>query len=171
MKSQTTETVKKSKPTKAQKNAGIKLWDSVKEEVYFVGEFSLQGERQAKAERYLHELKRRIWRISLSKGTRNEALGEVFKYNKAINDLLADIFEPWTKTKNDELIKRASIWDLFKSATDVKMDALDPMHLDIGDVVSVQWKSGGAYFNYEVMPDCETLHVTSKPISSSLDSF
>ncbi|QLQ30919.1 MAG: hypothetical protein HZT40_04090 [Candidatus Thiothrix singaporensis] len=70
MKSQTTETVKKSKPTKAQKNAGIKLWDSVKEEVYFVGEFSLQGERQAKAERYLHELKRRIWRISLSKGTR-----------------------------------------------------------------------------------------------------
>lgn len=154
----------KSKLTKKQKTNGVKLWNAVKDEVYFTDEFNLEGERKVKADKYLHTLKLRIWRISLANGSKDEALKQVFAYNKAINDLLAEIFEPWTQTKSIGGVERASIWDLFKSANDVKMDAFSPMHLSIGDVVSVQWKSGGAYFNYEVMADCETLHITSEPV-------
>lgn len=169
----------KNKLTKKQKTNGVKLWNSVKDEVYFTDEFNLQGELKIKADKYLHTLKLRIWRISLANGSKNEALKvvcalssarhycvEFFAYNKAINNLLAEIYEPWTKTKpvDDVEIKRASIWDLFKSATDYKLPigTLDPMHLSIGDVISVQWRNGCSYFNYEVMPDCETLHVIPK---------
>lgn len=55
------------------------------------------------------------------------------------------------------------IFDLFH-AHDYRILAFSPMHLGIGDVISVQWTPSSDWKNYEVQPDCETLHQTDKPI-------
>lgn len=86
--------MKTKRATKAQKNAGIKLWESIKSEVNFTDEFNLEGELQQKADELLHAMKIQVWRISLAKGSKDEALKIVFAYNKEVNDLLAERMEP-----------------------------------------------------------------------------
>lgn len=87
-------TPKKRTASKKQKTNGIKLWNSIKDEVCLTDEFNLEGELKAKADKYLHALKIKVWRLSLAKGNTDDALKIVFGYNKAVNDLLAQKLEP-----------------------------------------------------------------------------
>lgn len=91
--------------TKAQKNAGIKLWNAIKEEVNFTDEFDLEGELKQKADELLQAMKIQVWRISLAKGTKNEALKVVFTYNQSVNDLLAEKMEP----ERDDFVKNQAV--------------------------------------------------------------
>ena len=87
-------TSKKRIASKKQKAYGIKLWGSVKDEVYLPNDFNLEGELKCKADLYLHALKLKVWRLSLAKGNQDDALKIVCGYNKAMNDLLANVMEP-----------------------------------------------------------------------------
>ncbi|WGZ93375.1 MAG: hypothetical protein QJT81_16400 [Candidatus Thiothrix putei] len=88
------EQTKKRTASKKQKANGIKLWNSIKDEVCLTDDFNLEGELKAKADKYLHALKIKVWRLSLAKGNTDDALKIVFGYNKAVNDLLAKKLEP-----------------------------------------------------------------------------
>lgn len=76
----------------------IELWQSVMTDVVFVSEFNLSEDYLAKANKYLASLKRRIMNIAYANENFESAFIEaqqlVFKYNVAINNLLAEVFEP-----------------------------------------------------------------------------
>ena len=76
----------------------IELWQSVMTDVVFVSEFNLSENYLAKANKYLASLKRRIMNIAYANENFESAFIEaqqlVFKYNVAINNLLAEVFEP-----------------------------------------------------------------------------
>lgn len=160
-------TAKKRHASNKQKANGIKLWNSVKNEVYLTDEFNPEGELKVKADKYLHALKIKVWRISLAKGNVDDAMKIVFGYNKAVNDLLAEKMEP-VRTDFIENVPvavatggviRSTNISRLDAAHDVKVDALSIKHVSIGDIVKIQWEQDGEYFNYEVQPDCETLHI------------
>ena len=92
--SNATTAIKKRTASKKQKTNGIKLWNSIKDEVCLTDEFNLSEELKCKADKYLHALKLKVWRISLAKGNQDDALKIVYGYNKAVNDLLANVIEP-----------------------------------------------------------------------------
>ena len=90
----TVTTPKKRTASAKQKANGVRLWNSIKDEVFLTDEFNLSEELKCKADKYLHALKIKVWRISLAKGNQDDALKIVYGYNKAINDLLANVIEP-----------------------------------------------------------------------------
>lgn len=107
---------KKRRASNKQKANGIKLWNSIKDEVCLTDEFNLEGELKAKADKYLHALKIKVWRLSLAKGNTDDALKIVFGYNKAVNDLLAKKLEP----AREDLIENlpAPVFTLIESHPD-----------------------------------------------------
>jgi len=119
MSNTTVATTKKRHASKKQKTNGIQLWESVKAEVYLTDEFNLEGERKAKADKYLHALKLKVWRISLAKGNKDDALKVVFGYNKAVNDLLATQCEP---ERDDAVPETVDVTD---ATADASIDVID----------------------------------------------
>lgn len=90
----TVTTSKKRHASAKQKANGIRLWNLIKDEVFLTDDFNLSEELKCKADRYLHALKIKVWRLSLAKGNQDDALKIVYGYNKALNDLLANAIEP-----------------------------------------------------------------------------
>lgn len=87
-------TSKKRHASAKQKANGIRLWNLIKDEVFLTDDFNLSEELKCKADKYLHALKIKVWRISLAKGNQDDAMKIVSGYNKAINDLLSNVMEP-----------------------------------------------------------------------------
>ena len=90
----TVTTPKKRTASAKQKANGVRLWNSIKDEVFLTDEFNLSEELKCKADKYLHALKIKVWRISLAKGSKDDAMKIVSCYNRAINDLLSKKLEP-----------------------------------------------------------------------------
>ncbi|WP_093071205.1 integron integrase, partial [Thiothrix caldifontis] len=76
----------------------VSVWNTLSSEVFFYSEFNLTGLKLDKANRYLASLKRRIMTISNGSYDFDTAVSEsrivVAGYNKAINDLLGEVYEP-----------------------------------------------------------------------------
>lgn len=76
----------------------VSVWNTLSSEVFFYSEFNLTGLKLDKANRYLASLKRKIMTISNSSSDFDTAVSEsrivVAGYNKAINDLLGEVYEP-----------------------------------------------------------------------------
>lgn len=70
------------------------LWKMVVSEVGFPSEFFLYGEHKDKADRELAQLKRTIMQIANNGGGKYKAMQVVMEYNKAMNEILAEVFEP-----------------------------------------------------------------------------
>lgn len=79
-------TSKKRTASAKQKANGVRLWNSIKDELFITDDFHLSEELKAKADKYLHALKIKVWRISLAKGSKDDAMKIVFGYNKAVNE-------------------------------------------------------------------------------------
>lgn len=87
-------TSKKRHASAKQKANGVRLWNLIKDEVCLPDDFNLSEELKAKSDKYLHALKIKVWRLSLAKGSKDDAMKIVFGYNRAINDLLSKKLEP-----------------------------------------------------------------------------
>ena len=69
------------------------LWCSVVNDVFFTSQFNLSEDLRTVANKYLAALKRKVMLIANTGGNHEDAMKVVCGYNKAVNDLLADVFD------------------------------------------------------------------------------